>query len=133
MTKVIDSVLSIDRSEKQYVVLKGMLQSPRLKYHIHTIGIDQSLSKNAIYEHKCIENTKKLYKQAGKCDNQQQFKEILEDAIVSTSEGFTDNSTISPMISIPVNKPWAQKKLCLFTNILDMKKNKNCYPLGWIY
>ena len=54
MTKVIDSVLSIDRFEKQYVVLKGMLQSTRLNDHVKTIGIDQSLSNNAIYEHKCL-------------------------------------------------------------------------------
>ena len=88
-----------------------------MKYHIHTIGIDQSLSNNAIYEHKCIENIKKLYKQAGKCDDQQQFKYILDAAIVSTPEGFTKNSPISPMTSTPVKKPSAQKSLCLFTNI----------------
>ena len=60
MTKVIDYVLSIDIFEKQCVVLKGMLQSPRLKYHVQTIGIDPSLRNNAIYEHKCLENIKKL-------------------------------------------------------------------------
>ena len=48
-----------------------MLQSPRLKDHVQTIGIDQSLSNDAVYEHKCLENIKKLYKQAGKRDNQQ--------------------------------------------------------------
>ena len=41
MTKVIDYVLSIDTFEQQCVVLKGMLQSPRLKDHVQTIGIDQ--------------------------------------------------------------------------------------------
>ena len=41
ITKVIDYVLSIDTFEQQCVVLKGMLQSPRLKYHMKTIGIDQ--------------------------------------------------------------------------------------------
>ena len=41
MTKVIDSVLSIDTSEQQCVVLKGMLQSQRLKYLAQTIRIDQ--------------------------------------------------------------------------------------------
>ena len=41
MTKVIDYVLSIDTFEQKYVVLKGMLQSPRLKYHVQTIGIYQ--------------------------------------------------------------------------------------------
>ena len=59
MTKVIGFVLSIDTFEQQSVVLKVMFQSPRLKYHIQTIDIDPSLSKNSIYEHKCLENTKK--------------------------------------------------------------------------
>ena len=60
MTKVIDSVLSIDTFEQQYVVIKRMLQSLRLKYHLKTIGIYQYLSNNALYEHKYIENVKKL-------------------------------------------------------------------------
>ena len=47
MTKVIDSVLLIDTFEQQCVVLKGMLQSPRLKYHMKTIGVDQYLRNNA--------------------------------------------------------------------------------------
>ena len=34
MTKFIDCVLSIDTFEQQCVVLKGMLQLLRLKYHI---------------------------------------------------------------------------------------------------
>ena len=122
MTKVIDSVLLIDKFEQKCVVFKGMLQSLRLKYHIQTIDIDQSLSNNSIYEHKCLENIKKLYKQAGKCDNKQQFKDILEVAMVSNPEGFTNDSPISPMKSTPVKKPGAQKSLCMFTNILDVKK-----------
>ena len=40
LTKVIDCVISIDTPEK-HSMLKGMLQSPRLKYHTKTIGIDQ--------------------------------------------------------------------------------------------
>ena len=60
MTKVVDFVLSIDIFEQQCVVLKGVLQSPRLKYHAQTTGIDQSLSKNSIYEHKCRENINTL-------------------------------------------------------------------------
>ena len=54
MTNVIDYVLYIDTFEQQCVVLKVMLQSPRFKDHVKTIGIDQSLRKNALYEHKCI-------------------------------------------------------------------------------
>ena len=34
MNNVIDSALSIDTFEQQYVVLKGMLQPPRLKYQL---------------------------------------------------------------------------------------------------
>ena len=70
MTKVIDSFLTINKFEQQCVVLKGMLQSPQLKDHVQTIGIHPFLSNNAIYEHKSLENIKKLYKQAGKCDDQ---------------------------------------------------------------
>ena len=61
-----------------------MFQSLWLKDHVHTISIDPSLSNNAIYEHKCIENIKKLYKQAGKCDGQKQLRDILEAAMVYT-------------------------------------------------
>ena len=41
MTKVIDSVLSIDTIEHIFFVLKGMLQSPCIKDNMKTIGIDQ--------------------------------------------------------------------------------------------
>ena len=60
----------------------------------------------------------KLYKQAGKCDDQQQFKDILGGYMVSTPEVFTNNSPISTSSSSPVNKPSAQKSLCMFTNVL---------------
>ena len=47
--------------------------------------------------------------------------------MVSTTEGFTYNSPISPMTSTPANKPSAQKSLCMFTNILEVKnKNATC-------
>ena len=99
-----------------------MSQSPQLKYHVHTIGIDPSLSNNTIYEHKCLENIKRLYKQDGKCDYKKQFKYILEADMVYTPEVSTNNSPISPMTSSPVKKPSAQKSLCMFTNVLDVNK-----------
>ena len=108
-----------------------MLKSPRLKDHVQTIGIHPSLSNNAIYEHKCLENIKKLYKQTGKCEDQQQFKDILEANMVSTTKGFTYNSPISPMTSSPVKKPSARKSLCMLTNVLDVKKY--CLPSSWSY
>ena len=102
-------MLSIDTFEQQCVVLKGMLQSPRLKDRVKTIGIDQSLSNNALFEHKFLQNIKKLYKHASKCDVQQQFKYILEATMVSTPEGFTNNSPRYLMTPTPVNKPSARK------------------------
>ena len=132
MTKVIDYVLSIDTFEQQYVMIKGMLQSMWLKDHVQTIGIDQSLSNNTIHEQKCLETIKRIYRQAGKCDDHKQFKDILEAAVVSTTEVFTNECPISPMTSTPVKKPCAQKSLCLFTNILDVKKYK-IYPSSWSY
>ena len=90
-------------------MIKSILKSLQLKDYVHTIVIDQSLSNNAIYEHKCLENIKTLYKQAGKCDDHQEFKYILGAAMVSIPEGFTDESPISPITSTPVNKPRARK------------------------
>ena len=70
-TKAIDRVLSIDIFEQHCVVRKSMLQSPRLIYHGKTIGIDQSLSNSALFEHKCVQKPKNLYKHTGKCDVQE--------------------------------------------------------------
>ena len=97
------------------------MQSPCLEGHVKTIAIYQSLSNNALFEQKCLQNTKKLYKHAGKFYEQQQFKDIIETAIVSTPEGFTDNSPRSPITPKTVKKPSARKSLCLFTNIFDVK------------
>ena len=63
-----------------------MLQSPRLRVHMNTICIDQSSSNNALFEHKCLNNLKKIYQHAGKWDDQQTFKDILEADMVSTLE-----------------------------------------------
>ena len=52
------------------------------------IGVDQSFSNSAMYENRCLENIKKLYKYAFKCDCQQQYKAIIESVMVSTPEGF---------------------------------------------
>ena len=41
MNKYIDSILCIDTFEQQCVVIKGILQSPRLEDNMKTIGIYQ--------------------------------------------------------------------------------------------
>ena len=68
-----------------------------------------------------MNNIKKIYQYAGKCDDQQNLKDILEAAILSTPEGLTDNSPNVQMTSSQVNKISAMKSLCLFTNILAVK------------
>ena len=55
-----------------------------------TILIDQFLSNSDLYENECLENIEKLFKSSGKCNYQQQYKTIIELAIVSTTEIFTE-------------------------------------------
>ena len=55
------------------------------------------------------------------CDDQQNFKDIIYSAMVSTLEGVTYNRPNVPLTSTPVNKPSARKSMCLFTNIFNVK------------
>ena len=101
-----------------------MLQSSCLGDHMKTICIDQSLRTRYSFEKNCMNNIKYIYQHAGKCEDQQNLKHILDAAMVSTPEGVTDNSPNAHMTSTPVKKPSARKLLCLFTNILDVKHKK---------
>ena len=127
MTKVINSILSNDTFKQKCVVLKVMLQSPRLEDHMETIGIDQSLSNRPSVEHKYLKNIKTIYQHAGKCDDQQNLKDILDTATVSTPEEVTDVSPSLHITQTTVKNPSDRKSLCLLTNILYVKK-RNCYP-----
>ena len=98
-----------------------MLQSSRPEDHMKTIGIARSLYTRSSFEHKCMNNIKNTYQHAGKWDDQQNLKDILDAAMMSTSEVAIVNSLNAPMTSTPVKKPSARKSLCLFTNILDVK------------
>ena len=94
-----------------------MLQSSRLEDHMKTIGIDQSLCNRSSFEHKFLNNIKKIYQHAGKCDDQKNLNDVLYAAMVSTPEEVTDESPHVPMTSTPFKKPSARKSLCLFTNM----------------
>ena len=50
--------------------------------------------------------------------------------MVYTTEGFTNNSPRSPTTSTPDKKPSAKKSLCLFTNILDVRKKTAIRSVG---
>ena len=101
-----------------------MLQSSRLEDHMKNIYIDQSSFTRSSLEHRCMNNIKKIYQHEGNCDDQQNLKDIIDAAILSTPEGVTDNSPNVHMTSTPVKKPSARKSLCLFTNILDVQPKK---------
>ena len=86
-----------------------------------SIGIDQSSYTRSSFEHRCMNNTKNIYQHAGKIYYQQNLKDIIEAAIISTPEGVTNDSPNVNMTSSLVKKPSARKSMCLFTNILDVK------------
>ena len=88
-----------------------------------TIGIDQSSFARSSFENRCMNNTKNIYQHAGKYDDQQNLKDIIYAAILSTPEGVTDNSANVHITSKPFKKPSAMKSLCLFTNTLNFCKN----------
>ena len=68
-----------------------------------------------------MNNIKKIYQHAGKCDDQQNLNNTLDTNMVSTPKEVKYDSSCVPMKSTPVKKPSARKSLRLFTNILDAK------------
>ena len=67
-----------------------MLQSSRLEDHMNNIGMELSSFNMSSFEHRCMKNIKKIYQHAGKCGDQQNPKDIIDAAIISTPEGVTD-------------------------------------------
>ena len=68
---------------------------------METIGIDQSSFARSSFEHRCMNNIKNIYQHAGKCDDQQNLKDIIDAAILSTPEVVKDNSPNVHMTSKP--------------------------------
>ena len=71
-------------------------------------------------------NIKKLYKSSVKCDDQQQYKAIIESAMVSTPEGFTDNCPMDVGTLGTLLNPISINYLILFLALLDVNQNKLC-------
>ena len=63
-----------------------MLQSPRLEDHMKTIAIDKSLCNRYSFEQKFLNNIKYIYQHAGKWDDQQNLKDILDADMVFSPE-----------------------------------------------
>ena len=83
-----------------------------------TIGVDQSLSHIMLYEHRCLENIKKLYKYSGKYDDKNQYKAIIEAAMVSNPGEFSVKIPLSDDQSEPTKSPSARKSICQFSDVL---------------
>ena len=60
------------------------------------IVIDQSLCYRYYFEHKCLNNIKKIYQHAVKCDDQQNLKDILDDDMLLTPEEVIEDSPNVP-------------------------------------
>ena len=56
------------------------------------------------FEHRCMNNIKNIYRHSGRCDDQKNLRDILEAVLLSTPEGFKDNSPNVNMPSTPVRK-----------------------------
>ena len=131
LNKSIDSIISIDTFEQQCVVIKFMLQSSRLKDHTKTIGIDRLSFTRSYFEHRCMNNTKKIYQHAGKCDHKKNFKDILEDALLSTPKSVTDNSPNVNMPSTPFKKLSARNH-CVYSQTYWMLNLKQKNVVLWM-
>ena len=77
-----------------------------------------------------MNNIKKIYQHAGKCDDQQNLKDLIGAAMVSTPEEITDISPSLLIIQTTVKKPSAKKSLCLFTNIFDAENRTSKHRVG---
>ena len=64
-----------------------------------------------------------MYKYAGKCDDQNKYKPILEPATVSTPEYITDSSQIYVNKSGHTNYPRTKNYLNQFSELFKLKKN----------
>ena len=77
-----------------------------------------------------MENINKLYKSAGKCDDQQKYKVILEAYMVSTPEGLVDNILMDVSTSGTLKNPSARKSRSRFLALLDIIQETNVRKMG---
>ena len=74
-----------------------------------------------MYEHRCLENSKKFHKSSAKFDYKQQYKYILEAEVVSTPKQFNDKSQFLSDQYEPDKNLSAGKPLRQFFDSLDIK------------
>ena len=72
-------------------------------------------------------NIKKLYKCTGKIDDQQQYKAIIEVAMVSNTEGLTRNSSMDVGTLVNMKNTSKMKLLSQFSELLNVKQNTSLH------
>ena len=86
-----------------------------------------------------MNNIKKIYEHAGKCDDQKNIKDIIDAAILCTPEGVTDNSPNVHMASKPVFKKKVLGNHCVYSqkywmfnlkqlNVVFLQQNPDAKP-----
>ena len=78
-----------------------------------------------------MEQINKLYKSAGKCDDQKQYKSILEATMVSTYEGLTENISLDVDTLVTLNNPSARNLLSKILTLLDVTQKTAVRWLGY--
>ena len=73
------------------------------------IVVEKSFTYSTNYKHKYLYNINKLYKYAGKCDDQYQYKDIIESAMISSSESIANNNTMEVSAQLITKKPCVSK------------------------
>ena len=96
-----------------------------------TIDIDQYSFVRSSFEHRCMNNIKQVYQHAGKCDDQQNLKDIIDSAILSTPEVFNDNSPNVHMASKPV-KNQVLGNHCVYSQTYWMLNLKQPNVVLWL-
>ena len=90
-------------------------------------------------EQKNLKNIKKIYQNAGKCDDQQNLKDIIDADMVSTPEEVTEVSPSLRITQTKIKNPSDRNSLCYSPTYLMLKEelisavlnlqNKNSEPL----
>ena len=75
-------------------------------------------------------NITKLYKTAGKCDDQHQYKAIIEVKIISTPKGYTEDIPLDVGTFGTLKKPSAGKLISQFLKLLDVTQKRSVRTLG---
>ena len=83
-----------------------------------------------MYGHRYLENIKKLYITAGKYDDKQKYKAMIEALMVSKPEGCTNNIPTTPNPYLLTKNPSVRKLLPQFTETLNVKHNTAVQRFG---